>query len=128
MKTGPLSVRTIRFTVDIAVSTICSIASFMGIKMLPTKERLAQKLHSLGLLDLEKRCRDGEFSDFESKHACPKIELVGALKGHYGDPPYSEPAFRLAQEVMEGKWDDTKEEADAWFEVEGKDLLRGDLR
>jgi hypothetical protein len=89
-----------------------------------TKERLAQRLHSLGLFDLEERARAGEWSDFESEHACPKVNLVGQLKKIYDSPsPSAAMAFQLAREVMEGKWDDTKEEADAWFEKEGKDLI-----
>lgn len=90
---------------------------------IPTKEKLAQQLHSLGLLELEKRCRAGEFSDFESDYPLPKLHLVDQLKKIYDNPPYPEPVYRLAQAVMAGEWDDTKEEAEAWFEKEGKDLL-----
>ena len=84
----------------------------------PTKERLAQRLRSLGLFDLEDRARKGEFSDFESEHATPKVQLVFALRSR-GDE-----AIKLAIEVQNGDWDDTDEEAEAWFNREGKDLLK----
>jgi len=81
-----------------------------------TKERLAQKLHSLGLLELERRARQGEFSDFEGPHATPKVVLVQELTGITN-------AAELRQQVMDGEYDDTKEEAEAWFQREGKSLL-----
>jgi hypothetical protein len=94
--------------------------------MLPTKERLAQRLHSIGLFALEERARNGEFSDFESDIPVPKIQLVGLLGDFYkstNDIPRGQAAMNLATEVMEGKWDDTKEEGEEWYQREGKDLV-----
>lgn len=86
--------------------------------MISTKERLAQALHAAGLFDLEKRARAGEFSDFESEHATPQMELVHALQTR------GQAAHAFAARVMDGEFDDTTEEAEAWYQREGKDLLK----
>jgi len=55
--------------------------------------------------------------------------LVGELQeiaNNSGIPSRCQKAHNLAVEVMEGKWDETRDEAEAWFQREGKDLLRGD--
>lgn len=80
---------------------------------LPTKERLAQALHAVGLFDLEKRARTGEFSDFEGPHAMPKVELAREL-GKYNTAPQDTLVRKLRQRVMDGDFDDTKEEGEAW--------------
>jgi len=91
-----------------------------------TKLRLVIRLMEISE-DLAKRCESGEFSDYESNHACPKIELVGCLSKIYKNTTNlkrGQLAYNLAQEVMEGYWDETREEAEAWFDREGKDLLK----
>jgi hypothetical protein len=90
-----------------------------------TKLRLAIRLQEVSS-DLAKRAETGEFSDFESNHAVPKIVLVGLLNDIYkstANLKRGQMAYNLAREVMEGKWDDTKEEAEAWYQHEGKNLL-----
>ena len=81
-----------------------------------TKEKLAQVLHASGLFDMEVRARRGEYDDYESDSATPIIDLVNVLnaKGHSD----------LARRVMNGEFDGTKEEAEEWFEKEGKSELR----
>lgn len=97
--------------------------------MISTKERLAQKLHSLALLDLEREARAGEFDDYENtKYALPKAQLIIELTKRLADPhpPYDwlgPQILELIEEVKDGKWDSTREEGDAWFAREGKDLL-----
>lgn len=96
---------------------------------LPTKELLAQHLHAIGLFELEKAARAGEFSDYESEHATPKVELVNRLNKiakTTTNLTLAQNARSLAKAVMEGEYDDTREEADEWFKREGKDLLKGD--
>ena len=80
-----------------------------------TKEKLAQALHAAGLFDMEVKARRGDYDDYESKSATPIVNLVNELNanGHSG----------LAQRAMNGEFDGTKEEAQEWFESEGKDLL-----
>jgi hypothetical protein len=98
--------------------------------MIPTKERLAQRLHSLGLFDLEAEARNGEFSDFENqKYVTPKAALIMLLSKKTADlPPMVEwlrsKIVELINEVADGKWDDTTEEGNEWFAREGKDLLK----
>ncbi len=71
-----------------------------------TKERLAQRLASLGAVGLAKVARGGLYSDFESPVAAPKLLLVHDLLGLE--------LKEMAREVMDGKWGDTREEAEAW--------------
>ena len=82
--------------------------------MIRTKERLAQLLHAETLFDLERRARAGEFDDFESPSATPIGDLVAALRAAGKDG--------LALRAMEGEWDSSPEEAEAWARsAEGRD-------
>lgn len=83
--------------------------------MVSTKERLAQVLHAAGLLDLEEKARRGDYDDFESSSATPICDLVNDLNRRG--------QFKLSERAMNGEFDATKEEADAWYEREGKNLL-----
>jgi hypothetical protein len=85
-------------------------------KPIPTSERLAQMLHANGLFEMEDKARLGYYDDFRSLLATPIIQLVGDLqaKGRHD----------LAQRVMNGEFDSTKEEAQEWFEREGHKLLK----
>lgn len=84
--------------------------------MASAKERLGQELFNCGLLELSKRAYAGEFSDFESDHDLPKVELISELNKIYkSNHPSASCAFRLANEVARGEYDDTKDEAEAWF-------------
>lgn len=100
--------------------------------MISTKERLAQKLHSLALLDLEREARAGDFDDYESsKHALPKAELILRLTKEMASARaeyawLGPQILELIEAVKSGAYDNTKEEAEAWFKREGKDLLRKD--
>jgi hypothetical protein len=91
-----------------------------------TKLRLAIRLQEISH-ELAERAESGEFSDYESEYPCPKIRLVGCLNAIYKSTTNikrGQLAMNLATEVMEGKWDETKEEAEEWFQREGKDLLK----
>lgn len=82
-----------------------------------TKEKLAQVLHSRGLFGMERAAREGRYDDFESEEATPIGDLVEHLRGHGHDD--------LAIRAMDGEWDCTPEEADAWSKSEeGRELLR----
>jgi hypothetical protein len=83
----------------------------------PTKMKLAKVLREQGLTALADRAEKGEFDDYESPHALPQHVLVSALM----DIDRTD----LIKRVMDGEWDGTKEEADAWMEREGKDFLLG---
>ncbi len=77
-------------------------------------------LETVDCPDLADRARAGEFSDYESQHATPKVFLVSLLVGRGQDHPGRR---ILAQRIREGEFDDTREEADAWFEAESRHLL-----
>ena len=83
--------------------------------MLRTKERLAQVLHAAGLFDMEKAARAGRYDDFEGESATPIVDLVNDLKA-VGQ-------HELAKLAMCGEFDATKEEAEEWFQREGKNLI-----
>jgi hypothetical protein len=84
----------------------------------PTKALLANALRAAGLGSLADRAATGEFSDFESEHELPKLELIGALSKIYKNGNISagvcQRAHAIAQAVMRGEWDDTADEAEAW--------------
>jgi len=89
----------------------------------PTKLRLAHALRSAGFEALANRAETGEFSDFDSPHATPKIILARELAKIYQNYSLTSPvmaaAARIAVEVKDGKWDDSKEEAEAWAKSQG---------
>jgi hypothetical protein len=94
-----------------------------------TKLKLAIRLQELDS-ELAKRAESGEWSDFEIPHAVPKIELYGILSQiykHTTNLKRGKLAREIAQEVVNGKWDETKEEAEAWYEKEGKDLIEKEI-
>jgi hypothetical protein len=83
---------------------------------LKTSERLAQVLHAEGLFEMERKARAGYYDDYHSELATPIIQLVMDLTAAGRND--------LADRARNGEFDGTKEEAEAWFEREGKDLLR----
>jgi hypothetical protein len=85
----------------------------------PTKERLAAALREIGLSDLADEAARGMFDDYESPNAFPLINLVHRL----GEAKTPE-ATALAERVKNGDFDGTKEEADAWYQREGKQWFR----
>lgn len=80
-----------------------------------TKERLAQVLHAAGLFDMEKAARAGRYDDFESESATPMMDLVHDLQALGRSD--------LAARAINGEFDSTKEEAEEWFQREGKNLI-----
>ena len=85
---------------------------------LRTKEKLAQVLHARGLFDMERAARAGRFDDFESESATPIVDLVTALRatGHED----------LANRAIEGEWDSTAVESEAWVaSPEGRSIFAG---
>ncbi len=85
----------------------------------PTWQRLREALFEAGFSELAARAGRGEFDDFRSPHALPKMELIRLLckRGRRGR--------EFAERVKSGEFDNTKAEADAWFaSKEGQDTLR----
>lgn len=82
-------------------------------KQLTTKERLARALEAQNdpkLADMVKKARNGYYDDYESELATPCIQLVVDLTKH----GYKE----MAQSAMDGEWDGTLEEGQAWMKSE----------
>ena len=80
-----------------------------------TKERLAAALREAGLADMAEQAEQGRYDDFDSLSPTPITDLVTALR-EVGTPA----ALVLAQRAIDGDFDGTKEEGDAWFEREGR--------
>ena len=81
----------------------------------PTSERLARALEGAGLYEMAKKARTGYYDDFRSPLATPIVQLVQDLRAHG--------KHDLARRAMNGEFDATREEAEAWYEREGKDLI-----
>lgn len=81
-----------------------------------TKERLAKELEANSAPDwMIKNARNGQYDDFESSNATPIGQLVtDCRKAGLG---------ALAQRAIDGEFDSTKEEADAWYQREGKNII-----
>lgn len=82
-----------------------------------TKERLATELEKAGAPEwMIKNARNGQYDDFESGHAAPITRLV--------EDAHSVRLHDIAARAVDGEFDSTKEESEAWFEREGKDLFK----
>lgn len=81
-----------------------------------TRERLTQTLEASGASEeMIKNARLGMYDDFISPLPNPIMHLVSDLR--------EEGLHDLAQRAIDGEFDASKEEADTWFQSEGKDLI-----
>jgi len=80
---------------------------------IPTKERLARDIEALAnanhdpeLMPMIRRARAGYYDDYESSLAIPCMQLVGDFRklGYEG----------MARKAINGMWDGTKAESEAW--------------
>ena len=71
-----------------------------------TKTRLSTALAEAGLTELAAAAHTGRYDDFESDSPTPIVDLVRDLRA----------AGRadLAERAMNGEWDASREEAEAW--------------
>jgi hypothetical protein len=76
-----------------------------------TKDKLAAALHEAELHDLALLAANGHFDDFLSELAFPQIILAEALH-KVGTPA----AYALRERLMNGEFDATLKEAEAWAE------------
>lgn len=92
-----------------------------------TADRLAEALDALGLPKLAARSRLGEFSDFQSVHSFPKLFLVSLLADEKTANPKDKERVRkieaLRKAIKSGEYDDTRQEAEEWYNNEGRKLL-----
>lgn len=83
-----------------------------------TKEKLASALTVANApLAMIEDALKGKYDDFESDSPTPIVDLVKDCK-MFG-------LEDMAKRAMNGEFDGTKEESQAWFEREGKDLIVG---
>lgn len=89
-----------------------------------TAERLAQALRDAHLYQLADRAQTGEFDDYRSEHAFPLITLTNELKAA-STPQNHRQVKALIEDVKQGRFDSTREEARAWAESdEGREFMR----
>ena len=74
-----------------------------------TKDRLAHELRSIGLIEMAARAEHGRYDDFLSSSATPLTDLVNELR-NWGTAK----SLAFAKRVIEGEFDATNEEAEAW--------------
>ena len=85
----------------------------------PTKQKLANAIREFdpNLVDMISDAETGFYDDYESPLATPIHQLVEDL--------LAVGATQLVNRTKAGEFDATKEEADAWFEREGRHLMPG---
>jgi hypothetical protein len=84
-----------------------------------TKEKLAKALSDEGAPGwMVKNARNGQYDDFESSNPFPITQLVNDCR--------AAGLIQIAEQAMDGLFDSTKEESDAWYEREGRDVI-GDV-
>jgi hypothetical protein len=86
----------------------------------PSAEKLAQALHACGLFEMEARARKNEWTDYDGPHALPQIELVKELRRWH----YRPEVRALIKRIIEGEFDASAEESDAWWNREGREMVR----
>ncbi len=74
-----------------------------------TKDILAEALLAAGLFDMSLKARAGYYHDYLSPLDFPDLQLLADLKAA-GTPQ----ALALAERHLNGEFDATKEESDAW--------------
>lgn len=78
-----------------------------------------------GIDQLIINARNGDYSDYDStKHELPQIEFVNQWNA-LGLP--TKTTDSIAYRMTQGEFDATKEEADAWFEREGRDIVQSEI-
>ena len=88
----------------------------------PTKARLARELEAAGLTEMSARAATGYYDDYESELATPCLQLAADLAAA-GTPA----ALALRARHLNGEFDGTREEGEAWYQREGKHALFSDI-
>ena len=83
-----------------------------------TKDKLADALRQAGAPNsMVDKALNGGYDDYESESATPLIDLVSDLRKYK--------LTDLVIRAMNGDFDGTKEEGEAWYQREGKNLFKG---
>lgn len=82
-----------------------------------TKDQLAAALEAVGLRQMARVAAEGYYHDFLSPLALPEIQLVQDLADAYKlveEPTRKQAIWDLRQRVMNGDFDASREESEAW--------------
>ena len=90
-----------------------------------TKDKLADALMAVGLMDMSLRARGGYYHDFLSPLAMPETQLINDLAREAVKNPSNAKAINdLRTRVINGDFDATTDESDDWAKSEdGQDTL-----
>jgi hypothetical protein len=92
-----------------------------------TKDKLAAALRAVGLNEMADQAATGYYHDFLSPLALPEFVLVNGLNVEARKLPADErgPILDLRDRVIDGDFNASEEEADAWADSqEGQDTFR----
>ena len=81
-----------------------------------TKDMLADALRALGLHDMAAQAETGYYHDFMSPLAQPEMQLIRDLTHEMNarTPDAGQPIAKLRKRVIDGDFDASQEESDAW--------------
>jgi hypothetical protein len=87
---------------------------------------LARRLMLLGLNELAKEVAAGKYHDFLSPYPLPELRLVNELaRFATALPDKATEIMAVRKDIVEGKYDATKEESDEWAaSPEGQETFR----
>jgi hypothetical protein len=91
-----------------------------------TKDRLAEALRKCGLKEMAEMAEKGRYDEFSSDLDLPLTTLVSELYNASMGNNAKDLILKLRQDVIDGKYDATKEESDAWAKSpEGQEAFQG---
>lgn len=90
-----------------------------------SKDKLAAALREVDLPEMADKAAEGYYHDFLSPLDLPELALVGALGAVAKNHPKMAEILLLRGRVIDGEFDATKEESDAWAKSpEGQEAFR----
>ena len=82
--------------------------------MTHTKDALAEALRKCGLNEMADKAATGYYHDYLSPLDTPAMQLVNDLAEASMGNPAKDLILKLRQDVMDGKYDASREEGDEW--------------
>lgn len=83
-----------------------------------TKDKLAEALRAVGLDVMADEAATGYYHDFLSPLDTPELQLISDLMAVALINPNKDAILELRERVMQGDFDASKEESDAWANSE----------
>lgn len=86
------------------------------VKKMHTKDKLAAALREIGLDEMAVQAESGWYHDFLSPLAMPEMQLIRDLTEamHANDPDAGQSIALLRKRVIDGDFDASTEESEAW--------------